>query len=331
MTEPKRPIKVAITGATGNIGYSLLFRIASGEMLGADQPIMLTLIDRNAVCKPLQAAMMELEDCACPLLVSCDTTADLSQGFRDADIVILLGAKPRSAGMERKDLLRVNGEVFKTQGQVLNDVAARDVKVLIVGNPANTNALIALSNAPDLSPKQFSCLTRLDHNRAVALLAKTLGRPVSEIRKMIIWGNHSSTQFPDLLHSETDAGKVAVDKNWFEGEFISAVQKRGGQVIEMRGLSSAASAASAAIDHIRDWREGTPPDDWTSMGVLSDGSYGATADLMFSYPVTIENGDWNIVAGIELGEFEKRLIRKTDAELREERDAVADLLGKALA
>lgn len=331
MAEHKRPVKVAITGASGNIGYSLLFRIASGEMLGGDRPIILRLIDRNVARNPLQAAMMELEDCAYPLLVGCDTTADLRQGFQDADIVILLGAKPRSAGMERKDLLRVNGEIFKTQGQILNDVVTRDVKVLVVGNPANTNALIALSNAPDLAPKQFSCLTRLDHNRAIALLAKKLKRPIAEIYKMIVWGNHSSTQFPDLLHCETSDGRVKVDKRWFEEEFISAVQKRGAQIIEMRGLSSAASAASAIVDHIRDWCNGTLPNDWTSMGVLSDGSYGATSDLVFSYPVTVKNSEWDIVQGIDLSGFEQQLIRKTDAELCKERDAVVGLLGQALA
>lgn len=330
MTKQKRPAKIAITGAAGNIGYSLIFKIASGEMLGADHPVILNLIDRDVVRKPLEAAMMELEDCAYPLLADCHTTADLEQGFRDADIAILLGAKPRTAGMERQDLLKVNGETFKKQGCVLNDVASRNVKALVVGNPANTNALIALSNAPDLSPRQFSCLTRLDHNRAIALLAKKLGQPASTIRKMIVWGNHSSTQFPDLLHCEVGGRVVEVDSKWFEEEFIPIVQNRGAQIIDMRGMSSAASAASAVIDHIRDWHNGTRDDDWTSMGILSDGSYGITDNLVFSYPVVINSGKWDIVENIQLSEFEKQLIRRTDAELCAERDAVADLLGKAL-
>ena len=321
-----QPLKIAITGATGNIGYSLIFRVASGQMT-AGRPVILHLIDIEPMRKVLDAVAMELEDCAFATLADVVLTTDVNEGFRDVDVALLVGSRPRSQGMERKDLLRVNGEIFRTQGRALDENAARGVKVLVVGNPANTNALIAATNAPGLNPRQFTCMTRLDHNRGVSMLARHLGRVPADVRRMIIWGNHSSTQFPDPLHCEIDDQDAALDGQWIEKTFVPAVQRRGARVIEARGASSAASAASAAIDHVRDWMGATAPGDWTSMGVPADGSYGVAPGVMFSYPVTTAGGDWRIVSGLALDDFERDMIALTERELRAERDAILDLLG----
>ncbi len=324
----KKPIRIAVTGAGGAIGYALIFRIASGDMLGPQQPVILHLLEIEAGRNSVEAAMMELEDCAFPLLHGFSAFFDPRRGFADVNYAILVGARPRSKGMERRDLLHANGEIFSAQGRALNEVAARDVRVVVVGNPANTNALIAMRNSPDLNPSQFTCMLRLDHNRAIAMLAKHLQCPTGDIRNMTVWGNHSSTQFPDLSHCKVreEPALELVDPDWFENEFIPAVQQRGARVIEARGASSAASAASAAIDHVRTWALGTPENDWTSMGVLSDGGYGVEPGLMFSHPVTMENGDWQIVEGLELDEFARDRLARTNHELCEERDAVAALI-----
>ena len=324
----KKPMRVAVTGAAGQIGYSLLFRIASGEMLGKDQPVILQLLEipDEKAQKALKGVMMELDDCAFPLLQSMVGTSDVKAAFKDADVALLVGARPRGPGMERKDLLEANGAIFVPQGKALNEVASRDVKVLVVGNPANTNALIAMKNAPSLKPQQFTAMMRLDHNRAMTQVAQKTGKAVTAVKKMSIWGNHSATQYPDIFHAEVDgqnAAKLVNDQAWIEGTFIPTVQKRGAAIIEARGLSSAASAANAAIDHVRDWVMGT--NEWVSMGVPSDGSYGIPEGLMSSFPVTTKDGEYSIVQGLENNEFSQAKIDATVAELVEERDTVAEL------
>ena len=320
-----KPLKVAITGAAGNIGYALAFRIASGAMLGS-HPVVLRLIEVKQAEKRLDGMMMELDDCAFPLLNGCIGTSNTEEGMEDVDIAILVGSKPRGPGMERKDLLKDNGEIFKRQGQILNAVASREVKVLVVGNPANTNALIAYRNAPHLNPNQFSCMTRLDHNRALTMIAKKYNKAVEQVKKMIVWGNHSTTQFPDPLHCEIDAKVIKPDHDWVEQEFIPAVQQRGAKVIETRGASSAGSAANAIVNHVRDWTLGTAEDDWVSMGVFSSGHYGIEPGMIYSFPVTTKNGEWRIVPDLAISDFEARMMSKTQKELLEERDAVQHLL-----
>lgn len=319
------PLKIAITGAAGNIGYALAFRIASGAILGS-RPVALHLIEVKQAEKQLDGVMMELDDCAFPLLSACVCTSDIEKGMKDVDVAILVGAKPRGPGMERKDLLKDNGEIFKHQGQILNAVASKKVKVLVVGNPANTNALIASQNAPDLDPKQFSCMTRLDHNRALTMLAKKHNKPVGQVKKMIIWGNHSATQFPDPLHCEIDGESTRMKQDWMDLEFIPAVQKRGAEVIEARGASSAASAANAIVDHMHDWILGTKENDWVSMGVVADGSYGIKSGIVYSFPVTTKNGQWHIVQNLSLNDYEHKMMAETEKELREERSAIEHLL-----
>ena len=326
-----RPMRVAVTGAAGQIGYSLLFRIASGEMLGREQPVILQLLEipDEKAQKALKGVIMELDDCAFPLLAGVVPTADPKIAFKDADVALLVGARPRGPGMERKDLLEANGKIFTPQGRALSEVASRDVKVLVVGNPANTNCLIAMKNAPELKPSNFTAMMRLDHNRALTQVAQKVGKPVSSIRKMTIWGNHSATQYPDLFQCEADGEKVwpkVNDQSWLEKEFIPTIQKRGAAIIDARGLSSAASAANAAIDHIRTWTQGTPKGDWVSMGVPSDGSYGIPEGVIYGYPCTTANGRYEIVKGIELSEFSKTRMQATLKELQEERDGVKDLL-----
>ena len=325
MTHPKR---IAITGAAGQIGYQLCFRIASGDLLGPNQPVILQLIEIPPALDMLKGVVMELEDAAFPLLAGIVATTDLEEGFKDTDYAILVGARPRGPGMERADLLSANGQIFGPQGKALNAAASRDVKVLVVGNPANTNALIAQANAPDLPPENFTAMTRLDHNRALAQLAAQTGVHHTSIRQMSIWGNHSSTQYPDIHHTLV-AGKPAldlVDQDWYEGNFIPTVQQRGAAIIKARGASSAASAASAAIDHIRDWALGTDGDSWVSMAVPSDGSYGIEPGVIYSFPCTCEAGEWKIVQGLEINAFSRARMEATDKELREERAAVEALL-----
>ena len=324
----KQPVRVAVTGAAGQIGYSLLFRIASGQMLGPDQPVILQLLEVTPAMKALEGVVMEIEDCAFPLAAGFVLTDDANVAFKDADYALLVGAKPRGPGMERSDLLEANGGIFKVQGQALNDNASRDVKVLVVGNPANTNAHTAMLSAPDLNSRNFTAMTRLDHNRALAQLSAKTNSAVSEIKKMTIWGNHSTTQYPDISNA-TVAGKAAkelIDSDWYKDEYIPRVAKRGAEIIAARGASSAASAASGAIDHIRDWALGTPSDDWVSMGVPSDGSYGIPEGLMYSFPVTCKDGDYSIVQGLEIDEFSQSKMDATQKELEEERDAVAKIL-----
>ena len=323
----KNPVRVAVTGAAGQIGYSLLFRIASGSMLGDEQPVILQLLEVTPALKALNGVVMELQDGAYPLLAGVVTSDDPMVAFKDADYALLVGAMPRKAGMERGDLLSANGGIFKPQGEALSEVASRDVKVLVVGNPANTNALIAQQNAPKLDPKQFTAMVRLDHNRALSQLSAKTGKPVSSIRRMTIWGNHSSTQYPDLSQTVVD-GQAAldlVDQAWYEGEFIPTVAKRGAAIIEARGASSAASAANAAIDHMRNWALGTPEGDWVSMGIPSDGSYGVPEGLIYGFPVTVQNGQYSIVQGLEVSDFSRRMMDATAQELTEERDAVRGL------
>lgn len=326
----KKPVRVAVTGSGGAIGYSLLFRIASGEMLGPDQPVILQLFDITPSLKVVNGVVMELDDCAFPLLQQVIVTDDVRVAFKDADIALLVGSRPRTAGMERKDLLEMNGAIFTDQGRALAEVASRDVKVLVVGNPANTNSLIAMKNAKGLKPQQFTAMMRLDHNRALSQIAAKTGQPVSDVKKMIIWGNHSATQYPDLFHAEVGGRNVAGlinDQAWLESNFIPTVQKRGAAIIEARGSSSAASAANAAIAHIRDWVLGTPEGDWVTMGIPSDGSYGIPEGVIFGYPVTCKNGVYSIVQGLAVSEFSRGRIDKTHAELLEERAAVTHLLG----
>ncbi|MBK5943096.1 malate dehydrogenase [Halorhodospira halophila] len=324
----KTPVRVAVTGAAGQIGYSLLFRIAAGEMLGKDQPVILQLLEIPQAQEALQGTVMELEDCAFPLVAGIVATDSAEEAFREADYVLLVGAKPRGPGMERKDLLEANAAIFSAQGQALNAVAKRDVKVLAVGNPANTNALITQRNAPDLDPRNFTAMTRLDHNRALAQLANKVGCHSTEIHGLAVWGNHSATQYPDISHCTiqgTPAGEQ-VDHAWVKDTFIPTVQQRGAAIIKARGASSAASAASAAIDHMREWALGTPEGEWTSMAVPSDGSYGIEPGLIYSFPVTCRSGDYEIVQGLSVDEFSRARMDDTAAELAEERDAVAHLL-----
>jgi malate dehydrogenase len=324
----KPPVRVAVTGAAGQIGYALLFRIAAGDMLGADQPVILHLLEITPALPALNGVVMELDDCAFPLLAGVVATDDANVAFKDVDYALLVGARPRGAGMERKDLLSANGAIFGPQGKALNAHAKRDVKVLVVGNPANTNALIAQANAPDLDPKCFTAMVRLDHNRAKAQLAAKTGAHNTDVAKMIIWGNHSSTQYPDIHHAMVK-GKPAlslVDQAWYEKEFIPTVQQRGAAIIKARGASSAASAAAAAIDHMHTWAHGTADGDWVSMGIPSDGSYGIEPGVIYGYPVTVKDGKYTIVQDLEINEFSRARMDATDKELREERAAVEALL-----
>jgi len=322
----KAPVRVAITGAAGQIGYALAFRIASGQMLGADQPVILQLLEITPALDALKGVAMELDDCAFPTLAGIVCTDDANVAFKDADYALLVGAKPRGPGMERADLLQGNAAIFSVQGKAMNDHASRDIKVLVVGNPANTNALIAQKNAPDLPAANFTAMTRLDHNRALAQLAGKAGVHNTDIKGAIIWGNHSATQYPDISHC-TIAGKPAadvIDNDWLHGDFISTVQQRGAAIIQARGLSSAASAASSAIDHMHDWALGTNGE-ITSMAIPSDGSYGIEEGIIYSFPVTCENGQYEIVRGLEISDFSRGLMDATDTELREERAAVEHL------
>ena len=327
----KAPVHVVVTGAAGQIGYALLFRIAAGDMLGKDQPVILHLLEITPALPALHGVVMELNDCALPTLAGVVATDDLAVAFKDADYALLVGARPRGPGMERKDLLEANGAIFGPQGKALNDHAKRDVKVLVVGNPANTNSLIAQQNAPDLDPRQFTAMVRLDHNRALSQLAEKTGSHTTDVKHMIIWGNHSSTQYPDI-HQATVKGKPAldqVDQAWYENDFIPTVQQRGAAIIKARGASSAASAAAAAIDHMRDWALGTPDGDWVSMGIPSDGSYGVEPGVIFGYPVTVKDGVYSIVENLSINAFSQARIDATEKELREERAAVESLFGKA--
>lgn len=322
------PARVTITGAAGQIGYQLAFRIASGQMLGTDQPVVLQLLEIPPALGALKGVEMELRDCAFETLLDVVATDDPNVAFKDTDYALLVGAKPRGPGMERKDLLLENAKIFSVQGKALNDNASRDVKVLVVGNPANTNALIALSNAPDLPAANFTAMTRLDHNRAISQLAAKTDAKIAEIRRMTIWGNHSATQYPDISHTLV-AGRAAtelVDRPWVENDFIPTVQQRGAAIIKARGASSAASAASSAIDHVRDWVKGTPADDWVSMGIPSDGSYGISEGVVYSFPVRCSGGKYEIVQGLDVDDFSRARMDATDAELREERAGVEDLL-----
>jgi malate dehydrogenase len=322
------PVRIAITGAAGQIGYSLLFRIASGAMLGPDTPIILQLLEVTPALGTLGGVKMELDDCAFGPLVDVICTDDANVAFGDADIAMLVGAMPRKDGMERSDLLSANGGIFKPQGQAISANAKKNVKVLVVGNPANTNSLIAMHNAPNIDPRQFTAMTRLDHNRAVSQLAQKVGRPVSAIKKMTIWGNHSTTQYPDLFHAEVDgknAAQLINDQQWIEDTYIPTVAKRGAAVIKARGSSSAASAANAALEHVRSWVQGTPAGDWVSMAVPSDGSYGVPEGLISSFPCTCVNGEYKIVQGLDIDAFSRARIDASVAELGEERDAVRQL------
>ncbi|MBI4123671.1 MAG: malate dehydrogenase [Betaproteobacteria bacterium] len=328
---PKAPVRVAVTGAAGQIGYSLLFRIAAGEMLGADQPVILQMLEipDEKAQKALRGVMMELEDCAFPLLQGMVAASDPMVAFKDANVALLVGARPRGPGMERKDLLEANGRIFAPQGSALDAVASRDVKVLVVGNPANTNCLIAMKNAPGLKPWQFTGMMRLDHNRALSQVSQRIEKEVKAIRKLTVWGNHSATQYPDLFQAEVEGRKVwpmINDQAWLEGTFIPTVQKRGAAIIDARGLSSAASAANAAIGHVRDWVHGTREGDWVSMGVPSDGAYGIAEGVVYGYPVTCRNGRYEIVKGIEISEFSRKRMDATLKELHEEREGIKQLL-----
>lgn len=322
------PVKVTVTGAAGQIGYALLFRIASGQLLGPDTKVHLSLLEIPQAVKAAEGTAMELEDCAFPLLEKISIHDDPKPAFEGTNIGLLVGARPRGPGMERADLLEANGGIFKPQGEAINAGAADDIKVLVVGNPANTNALIAASAAGDVPKERFTAMTRLDHNRAIAQLANRLGKPVSAIRKMTIWGNHSTTQYPDINHALVDGSPAAAavdDEAWVRDEFIPRVAKRGAEIIEARGASSAASAANAAIDHVHDWVLGTPADDWVSMGIPSDGSYGVPEGIISSFPVTCSGGEYEIVQGLEISEFSREKIDASANELVEERKAVADL------
>lgn len=325
----KQPMRVAVTGAAGNIGYALLFRIAAGNMLGEDQPVILQLVDIPPAMKAVEGVMMELDDCAFPLLVGIEASDDPKVGFKDTDIALLVGARPRTKDMERKDLLEANGGIFIGQGKALNEVASSNLKVLVVGNPANTNCYIAMHNAPDVDNSRFTAMVRLDQNRSMSQVATKTGRPVSDIKKMTIWGNHSATQYPDLFHAEIDGKSVAGiigDQQWIESEMIPKVQQRGKAIIQARGSSSAASAASAAVDHVRDWVLGSPDGDWVSMAVPSDGSYGVPEGLIYGFPCTCSNGEWSIVQGLEIDAFSRGKMDATAKELQEEAAAVAHLI-----
>jgi malate dehydrogenase len=322
------PVKVAVTGAAGQIGYSLLFRLASGSLLGPDTPIQLQLLEITPALKALEGVVMELDDCAFPTLAGVEIGDDPTKIFDGVNLALLVGARPRGPGMERGDLLEANGAIFTAQGKALNEVAADDVRIGVTGNPANTNALIAMTNAPDIPAERFSALTRLDHNRAISQLAAKTGAKVTDIKKMSIWGNHSATQYPDIFHAEVggkNAAEVVDDQAWIENDFIPTVAKRGAAIIDARGSSSAASAASATIDAARDWLQGTPDGDWVSMAVRSDGSYGVPEGLIYSYPVTTKDGSWEIVQGLEIDDFSRGKMDATAAELADEREAVKGL------
>jgi len=324
----KAPVRVTITGAAGQIGYQLAFRIASGQMLGNDQPVILQLLEIPPALPALQGVVMELNDCAFPTLAGIVATDDPDAAFENSDYALLVGARPRGPGMERKDLLEANAAIFSVQGKAMNDHASRDIKVLVVGNPANTNSLIAQANAPDLNPHNFTAMTRLDHNRAMAQLAAKTDSHVNDIKCMTIWGNHSATQYPDI-NQATVGGKAAsdlVDQDWIADEFIPVVQQRGAAIIKARGASSAASAASAAIDHMRDWALGTPDGDWVSMAIPADGSYGIEPGIIYSYPVRCSGGDYEIVQGLSIDDFSRGRMDATETELREERAAIEELL-----
>ena len=324
----KAPVRVTITGAAGQIGYQLAFRIASGQMLGKDQAVILQLLEIPPALPALHGVVMELSDCAFPTLAGIVATDDPNEAFKGADYALLVGARPRGPGMERKDLLEANAAIFSVQGKAMNDHATRDIRVLVVGNPANTNALIASSNAPDINPRNFTAMTRLDHNRAKAQLAARTGRHVGDIRCMTIWGNHSATQYPDVNHASVgdSAATDLVDRAWLADEFIPIVQQRGAAIIEARGASSAASAASAAIDHMHDWALGTPDGDWVSMAVPADGSYDIEPGIVYSFPVRCGNGQYEIVQGLSIDDFSRDRMNATEAELREERAAIEELL-----
>lgn len=326
----KSPVHVAVTGAAGQIGYALLFRIAAGDMLGADQPVILHLLEITPALPALQGVVMELNDCAFPTLASVIATDDVNVAFKDVDYALLVGARPRGPGMERKDLLEANGAIFAPQGKALSDYAKRNVKVLVVGNPANTNALIAQQNAPSLDPKCFTAMVRLDHNRALSQLAEKTGAHTTAIKKITIWGNHSSTQYPDLHHATVNgiAATGLIDQTWYKDSFIPVVQQRGAAIIKARGASSAASAAAAAIDHMRNWTLGTTEGDWVSMGIPADGSYGIALGVIYGYPVTIQNGKYEIVQGLDINAFSRERMNATEKELREERTAIEHLFAK---
>jgi len=324
----KTPVRVAITGAAGQISYSLIFRVAAGDMLGMDQPVILQLLEIPPAMKALEGVVMELNDCAFPLVAGIVATDDPNLAFKDVDFALLVGSRPRGPGMERSDLLKANGAIFTVQGKALNDHASRNVKVLVVGNPANTNALIAMKNAPDLNPRNFTSMMRLDHNRAMSQIATKTGNHSSQVEKMVVWGNHSSTQFPDISYAtlEGTAVKDKVDNEWYVQYFIPTVQQRGAAIIKARGASSAASAASAAIDHMRDWTLGSNGR-WVSMGVFSGGnSYGINEELMYAFPITCENGEWKEVKGLPVSDFARKMMTATEQELLSEKEAIADLL-----
>jgi malate dehydrogenase len=321
----KNPVRVAVTGAAGQIGYALLFRIASGQLLGPETPIVLSLLEIPEAVKAAEGTAMELDDCAFPLLAGIEIADDPAKAFDGVNVALLVGARPRTKGMERSDLLEANGGIFRPQGKALNDHAASDIKVLVVGNPANTNCLIAHSNAPDIPAERFTAMMRLDHNRAIAQLAKKTGAAVSDITNITIWGNHSATQYPDIVHAKVNgqnAAEAVNDWAWIEQDFIPTVQKRGAAIIEARGASSAASAANAAIDHVRDWVRGTPQGDWVSMAIHSDGSYDIEEGIFSGFPVTTSNGSYELVEGLEIDEFSRQRITRSVSELKEERDAV---------
>jgi len=322
------PVRVTVTGAAGQISYSLLFRIAAGEMLGPNQPVILQMLEITPALEALKGVAMELEDCAFPLLAGTVCTDQANIAFKDADYALLVGARPRGPGMERKDLLEANAAIFSAQGKAINDHASRAIKVLVVGNPANTNALITQRNAPDIDPRQFTAMTRLDHNRAMSQIAEKTGNTINDVQQMTIWGNHSATQYPDLHHAVVN-GQSAIDRidqSWYEEQFIPTVQQRGAAIIKARGASSAASAANAAIAHMRTWVQGTDANDWVSMGVYSDGSYGIAEGLIYSFPCICSDGDWQIVQGLEINDFSRGKMSATEQELTEEKQGVAHLL-----
>ena len=324
----KSPVRVTVTGAAGQISYSLLFRIAAGEMLGSDQPVILQMLEITPALEALKGVAMELEDCAFPTLAGMVCTDDPAVAFKDSDYALLVGARPRGPGMERKDLLEANAAIFSVQGKAINDHAAKHIKVLVVGNPANTNSLIAQRNAPNIDPRQFTAMTRLDHNRALSQLANKTGKTINDVTHMTIWGNHSATQYPDIHHAKVNGAAAIdmVDQAWYESDFIPVVQQRGAAIIKARGASSAASAANAAIGHMRSWALGAAECDWVSMGVYSDGSYGIAKGLIYSFPCVCKNGDWEIVQGLEINAFSRAKMTATEQELAEERDAVKHLL-----
>ncbi|MBT8138141.1 MAG: malate dehydrogenase [Gammaproteobacteria bacterium] len=324
----KPAVRVTVTGAAGQISYGLLFRIASGAMLGNDQPVIMQLLEITPALDALKGVAMELDDCAFPLLQGIVCTDDAEVAFKDSDYALLVGARPRGPGMERKDLLEANAAIFSAQGKAIDKTANKNIKVLVVGNPANTNSLIAQRNAPSIDPRNFTAMTRLDHNRALTQLAQKTGVAVTDVAQMTIWGNHSSTQYPDLYQAKVAGGEAMgkVEQSWYENDFIPTVQQRGAAIIKARGASSAASAANAAIDHMHDWALGSAKNDWVSMGVYSDGSYGIEKGLIYSFPVTCKNGDWEIVQGLKINDFSQAKMKATEKELCEERDAVAHLL-----